>query len=71
MSAFEPVTEAELAQSRIDPLFRRKLLEESLEALLTAVQRLRSAAPAPDSPAARQMREAIELAVKLAELIQE
>ncbi len=71
MSAFEPVTEAELAQSRIDPAFRRKLLEESLEALLAAVQKLRSATSAPGSAAARQMREAIELAVRLAELIQE
>jgi len=71
MSAFAPVTDAELAQARCDPLYRRKLLEESLEVLLAAVQRLRSAAPAPDSSGSKQMREAIELAVRLAELIQE
>ncbi len=71
MSAFAPVTEVELAQARIDPAFRRALLEESLEALLAGLQKLRSAAPASDSAASKQMREAIELAVRLAELIQE
>jgi len=70
MSAFAPVTEAELAQARGDPAFRRKLLEGSLEALLAGLQKLRSAAPAPDSAGSKQMREAIELAVRLAELIQ-
>jgi hypothetical protein len=71
MNTFAPVTEAELAQARCDPLYRRKLLEESLEALLAAVHKLRNAAPAAGSAGAKQMREAIELAVRLAELIQE
>jgi hypothetical protein len=71
MSAFAPVTEVELAQARSDPAFRRKLLERSLEVLLAGLQKLRSAAPAPDSAGSKQMREAIELAVRLAELIQE
>jgi hypothetical protein len=70
MSAFA-VTEAELAQARSDPAFRRKLLERSLEVLLAGMQKLRNAAPAPDSAGLKQMREAIELAVRLAELIQE
>jgi len=34
------------------------------------VQKLRNAAPAAQSAGARQMREAIELAVRLAEMIQ-
>ena len=71
MSPFAPVTDAELAQARSDPAFRRKLLERSLEMLLAGVRKLRSAAPAPDSAGSKQMREAIELAVRLAELIQE
>jgi hypothetical protein len=71
MSAFAPVTEVELAQARSDPAFRRMLLERSLEGLLVGLQKLRNAAPAPDSVGSKQMREAIELAVRLAELIQE
>ena len=71
MARFAPVTEAELAQARSDPGFRQKLLEQSLEALLSGLGKLRSAAPKKqDDAAAKQMREAVELAVRLAELIQ-
>lgn len=70
MAAFAPVTEAELSRARSDAAFRQQLLQQSLEALLAAVQKLRHAAPAAGSDAAKQMREAIELAVRLAELIQ-
>ncbi len=70
MNAFAPVTEAELAQARSDPAFRQKLLEQSLEVLLAGLQKLRNAAPSHGSASAKQMREAVELAVRLAELIQ-
>jgi hypothetical protein len=70
MVVFAPVTEAELAQARSDPAFRQKLLEQSLEALLAGLRKLRSAAPKEGSAGAKQMREAVELAVRLAELIQ-
>lgn len=70
MPLFAPVTEAELAQARRDPAFRQKLLEQSLEVLLAGLRKLRSAAAKEDSTAAKQMREAVELAVRLAELIQ-
>jgi len=70
MRRFAPVTEAELAQARSDPAFRRKLLEQSLEVLLAGLGKLRGATPKPDSEAAGQMREAVDLAVRLAELIQ-
>jgi hypothetical protein len=72
MSAFAPVTEAELAQARSDPAFRRKLLEQSLEVLLAGLKKLRNAAPSRGSASAsaKQMREAVELAVRLAEMIQ-
>jgi hypothetical protein len=70
MSAFAPVTEAELAQARSDPAFRRKLLEQSLEMLLAGLKKLRNGAPSRGSASAKQMREAVELAVRLAEMIQ-
>jgi hypothetical protein len=70
MTVFAPVTEAQLAQARSDPVFRQKLLEQSLEVLLSGVQKLRNAAPSQGNGSAKQMREAIELAVRLAEMIQ-
>jgi hypothetical protein len=70
MPAFAPVTEAELAQARSDPAFRQKLLQQSLDVLLVGLQRLRNAAPRNGSPDAARLREAIELAVRLAEIIQ-
>jgi hypothetical protein len=70
MAAFAPVTDSELAQARNDPAFRQKLLEQNLEVLLAGLQKLRGRAPAQGSAGARQMREAVELAVRLAELIQ-
>jgi hypothetical protein len=70
MSGFAPVTDAELAQARSDPAFRKRLMEQSLEALLAGLKKLRSAAPAQGTPEAKHLREAVELAVRLAELIQ-
>jgi hypothetical protein len=68
MTAFAPVTEAQLSRARSDPAFRQKLLEQSLEALLAGVQKLRNAPKG--NVDAKQMREAIELALRLAEMIQ-
>jgi hypothetical protein len=70
MTAFAPVTEADLAQARRDPTFRQKLLQQNLDALLSGLQRLRNAGPAQGTLGAKQMREAVELAVRLAEMIQ-
>jgi hypothetical protein len=70
MAAFAPVTDADLARARTDAAFRQKLLEQNLETLLARVQKLRNVAPPAQSVGARQMREAIELAVRLAEMIQ-
>jgi hypothetical protein len=70
MKAFAAVTDVELAKARSDPAFRQKLLEQSLEALLGGVQKLRRAASSEESGSAKQMREAIELALRLAEMIQ-
>jgi hypothetical protein len=70
LAAFAPVTDADLARARKDGAFRQKLLEQNLETLLARVQKLRNATPPAQSAGARQMREAIELAVRLAEMIQ-
>jgi len=69
MSTFPGVTDDDLNRARSDPAFRQKLLTESLETLLAKIQTLRksqSAAVAGGS----QLREGVELAVRLAELIQ-
>jgi hypothetical protein len=70
MSAYAPVSDTDLARARSDPAFRQKLLEQSLETLLANLQKLRQTAAPKDNTAAAQMREAVELAVRLAELIQ-
>jgi hypothetical protein len=69
MSTFAPITEADLARARSDPAFRQKLLAQNLETLLTGMKRLRGAG-APPSAGLGQLREGVELAVRLAELIQ-
>ena len=69
MSPFSPVTDADLSRARSDRAFRQHLLEQSLEALLTGMKRLRGSTP-PTGPDAKQLREGVELAVRLAELIQ-
>jgi hypothetical protein len=70
MAAFAPVTNVDLARARQDAAFRQNLLEQNLQTLLARVQKLRNAPPAAQSVGAGQMREAIELAVRLAEMIQ-
>jgi len=69
MSTFSPVTDADLTQARSDPAFRQKLLEQNLEALLAGIKKLRRAAPSAGA-GVRQLREGVELAVRLAEMIQ-
>jgi hypothetical protein len=69
MNQFAPVTDDELARARSDPAFRQRLLNRNMEALLAGLKRLRKA-PAPNGRGAYQIREGVELAVRLAELIQ-
>ncbi len=69
MSPFLPVTDADLSRARSDPTFRQRLLEQNLDVLLTGMKRLRGSA-APNGAGAKQLREGVELAVRLAELIQ-
>ena len=70
MAAFAPVTDADLARARKDAAFRQRLLEQNLQTLLARVQKLRNTPPTAHSVGASQMREAIELAVRRAEMIQ-
>jgi hypothetical protein len=70
MGIYAPVTEDELARARTDPAFRQKLLSQNMEALLTGIRKLRKA-PAATGTGDKQIREGVELAVRLAELIQE
>jgi phage shock protein A len=69
MSAFSPVTDAELTRARTDPAFRQKMLEQSLETLLEGIKKLRRTAPSSTADV-KQLREGVELAVRLAEILQ-
>ena len=64
---FQTITDTDLARARADVSFRQEMLTRSLECLLAELSKLQHA---PQSPArARQVREGIELAVKLSDLL--
>lgn len=69
MSRISTVTEADLDRARQDPAFRHKLLQQSLDLLLSRLQKQRQS-PRSGAATAGQMREGVTLAVRLAELIQ-
>jgi hypothetical protein len=69
MGTYSPVTAADLERARQDPAFRQKLLAQNLDVLLVGIKKLRGGGPSVGS-GARQLREGVELAVRLAELIQ-
>jgi hypothetical protein len=62
------VTDFELLRAREDPAFRYQLVAATLELLLRELDRLRRSTA--DAVRARQMREGVDLAVRLAELLQ-
>lgn len=70
MINFVPVTDEQLARARQDPTFRRKLLAENLDILLATLNALRNSGEALNPACARQIREGVDLAVKLADLLQ-
>jgi hypothetical protein len=70
MGTFPAVTDSDLARARSDPAFRQKLLTESLEILLAKIKKVRGAAGSAPPVDDGQLREGVELAVRLAELIQ-
>jgi uncharacterized membrane protein YgcG len=60
----------DLTRARCDPAFRQQLLATGLERLLKALNTMRqSKAPTPE--AARQMSEGVDIAVKLADRLQQ
>ena len=64
------VTEDKLARARLDPEFRQKLMAENLERLLEALNEMRKSSTIKPE-AARQIREGVDLAVKLADRLQQ
>jgi hypothetical protein len=65
----ELVSEQDLARARSDAAFRQQLMAGNLERLLQALKQMRKADdPSPES--ARQLREGVDLAVKLADRLQ-
>jgi hypothetical protein len=62
------VTDADLARARQDPAFRHQLVADNLELLLGELNKLR--ALKADGVRAKQIREGVDLAVKLADILQ-
>lgn len=71
MADFTTVTDEVLERARQDSAFRRKLLSDNLEVLLARLNKMRSSGPSRDKTAAQQIRDGVDLAVKLADLLQE
>jgi hypothetical protein len=70
MVDFTAVTDEDLERARRDPAFRRKLLSDNLELLLTTLNKMRSNVSTMDKDAALQIRDGVDLAVKLADMLQ-
>ena len=64
------VSEDDLERARRDPEFRQQLLAHNLERLLEALNDMRKVPDNNGPDAARQLREGVDLAVKLAERLQ-
>jgi hypothetical protein len=64
------VTEQDLARAREDVSFRQQLMADNLEMLLEALKQLRQSDHA-SAESARQLREGVDLACKLADRLQE
>ena len=62
------VTDDDLTRARVDPEFRHRLVADNLELLLSELNRLRGGKT--DRRRAKQIREGVDLAVQLAEILQ-
>jgi hypothetical protein len=69
MNRFSPATDADIDRAREDPVFRHKLLQQSLDMLLSRLQKQHQTTRS-GADSASQIREGVTLAVRLAELIQ-
>jgi hypothetical protein len=63
------ITEDELARTRTDPAFRQQFLAQNLDPRLEALKKMRRASD-QNADTARQLREGADLAVKLADRLQ-
>ena len=64
------VNEDDLARARSDPAFRQQMMAQNLERLIDALNKMRR--ESNESPqAAAQIREGVDLAVKLADRLQQ
>ena len=63
-------TEDDIARARSDPEFRQQLMAQNLDRLLEALNRMRRTVD-PKPEVARQIREGVDLAVKLADRLQQ
>jgi hypothetical protein len=68
MRAIALVTDEDLARSRVDPAFRHRLVADNLELLLGELKRLHNGRA--DAQCTKQIREGVDLAVRLAEILQ-
>ena len=66
----ELVSEEDLARAHTDPAFRQQLMAASLETLLAALNDMRRRSDIKPN-VARQIREGVDLAVKLADRLQQ
>jgi hypothetical protein len=66
---FAAVMDSDLARARTDAGYRQQLLTAHLEALIAEMHRRKRRADGRQATTATQLREAAELAVKLADLI--
>ena len=64
------VTDEDLALARRDPAFRQQMLASNLDYLLVALARMQASETASDPEPARQIKEGVELAMKLAQMLQ-
>lgn len=70
MLDFTAVTDEDLQRARRDPVFRRKLLAEHLEVLLAMLNKMRSSSTPLDTASSGRIQEGLDLAAKLADLLQ-
>jgi hypothetical protein len=69
MPDFIVVTSTELERARTDPAFRQQLIAQNLDFLLATLNKLRKANSSSDTAGQAQIREAVQLAVKLADIL--
>lgn len=69
MTRFAAVADTDLVRARSDPRYRQQLLTAHLEALIAEMHRRKCRADGRPATTGGQLREAAELAVKLADLI--